>query len=410
MVYSDNDFQSLYNTLKSSLLQKTNFNIDSQRKYHDTLKTIVKNVLVNNKNQSSMYVNSLLMDIVVKKFTTDIMNDKHKSVNNQPNPVPINISPRPLGSPLARNSSKGAMSKEDIEKQFNMNSVEECGKIDLVSKMEQYRMERGMSNAPVQVPVPVVVPVQVPVQVPVAEAATDNDFFRSLYENKIAESNPFASQNTPPPKPPQPQLPPPVKMSIRDHSEENQLNEYNSSIEHLKEEQKLTKDIKESSSELYQNTNFNYERELGKLIVIDTDELVGAVTNISLNLVESVVIDKQCDVFLEFLTLQQITNLKNYNLLALKIDQLPVNIGTTNKELLNQYVFPNETFGDGGEDAGDADSYNIRLKSNYMTTVTPGKYSTFNITLSGLDGSTIAPLSIASGGRITIGLFFKKRS
>jgi hypothetical protein len=172
----------------------------------------------------------------------------------------------------------------------------------------------------------------------------------------------------------------------------------------------ITKEINESSAELYQNTNFNYERELGKLIVIDTDELEGTVTNISLNLVESVIIDKQCDVFLEFLTLQQITNLKDYNLLALKIDQLPVNIGTTNKELMGKYVFPNETFGDGGEDAGDANSYNIRLKSNYMTTVTPGKYSTFNITLSGLDGSTTAPLTIATGGRITIGLFFKKRS
>jgi hypothetical protein len=391
MVYSENDFNSLYTTLKSTLIQKTNFNIDSQRKYRDSLKMIVKNVLGKNQNQSSMYVNSLLMDIVLKKFITDITNDKHKSVNNQPNPVALNISPRPLGSPLARNSAKGAMSKEDIEKQFNMNSVDECGKIDLVSKMEQYREERGTPAAakPAAKPAP---------------PPADNDFFRSLYENKIAESNPFASQNEPPPKPT------PVKMSIRDHSEENQTTEYNSSISNLKEAQKKTKDITEPSAELYQNTNFNYERELGKLIVIDTDVLVGDVTNISLNLVESVVIDKQCDVFLEFLTLQQITNLKDYNLLALKIDQLPVSIGTTNKELMGKYVFPNETFGDGGEDAGDADSYNIRLKSNYMTTVTPGKYSTFNITLSGLDGSTIAPLTIASGGRITIGLFFKKRS
>jgi hypothetical protein len=398
MVYSENDFNSLYTTLKSTLIQKTNYNIDSQRKYRESLKSIVKSVLVTNKNQSSMYVNSLLMDIVLKKFITNITNDQNKSVNNKPNPVPLNIAPRPLGSPLARNSSKGAMSKEDLEKQFNINSVEECGKIDLVSKMEQYREERGMSNP------------QAPAAAPAAPPPVDNDFFRSLYENKIAESNPFASKDDPPKPSP---LPPPVKMSIRDHSEENQTTGYDSNISNLKEEHKMTnitKEINESSAELYQNTNFNYERELGKLIVIDTDELEGTVTNISLNLVESVIIDKQCDVFLEFLTLQQITNLKDYNLLALKIDQLPVNIGTTNKELMGKYVFPNETFGDGGEDAGDANSYNIRLKSNYMTTVTPGKYSTFNITLSGLDGSTTAPLTIATGGRITIGLFFKKRS
>jgi len=298
------------------------------------------------------------------------------------------------------------MSREDLEKQFNKNSVDECGKIDLVSKMEQYREDRGMSNS--VSPKNEVSPV------------TDNDFFRSLYENKISESNPFASQKEEPPKPPQPQLPPPVQMTIRDHAEENRTKEYDSTITNLKEEHKMTqvtKDIKESSNELYQNTNFNYERELGKLIVIDTEDNTGDVENLSLNLVESVIIDKQCDVFLEFLTLQQITSLETYNLLALKIDQLPVSIGTTNAELMGRYVFPNETFGkndmggDGGSGITEADSYNIRLKSNYMTTVTPGKYSTFNITLSGLDtGSSITPLSIASGGRITIGLFFKKRS
>ena len=245
MVYSENDFNSLYTTLKSTLIQKTNFNIDSQTKYRESLKLIVKNVLAKNQNQSSMYINSLLLDIVVKKFITDITNDKNTSVNNKLNPVPLNIPPRPIGSPLSRNS---AMSREDLEKQFNKNSVDECGKIDLVSKMEQYREDRGMSNS--VSPKNEVSPV------------TDNDFFRSLYENKISESNPFASQKEEPPKPPQPQLPPPVQMTIRDHAEENRTKEYDSTITNLKEEHKMTqvtKDIKESSNELYQNTNFIYE-------------------------------------------------------------------------------------------------------------------------------------------------------
>ena len=119
---------------------------------------------------------------------------------------------------------------------------------------------------------------------------------------------------------------------------------------------------------------------------------------------------------------------KNVNLFGLRIDEIPVNVGTTNADLLGYYLFPNETYGknDNSADAPgaeadaaqstrvDATTYTVKLKSNYLTTVNSGSYKTFTLSLLGLTyvaGDNYDFVQGAqAGSRIVIGLFFKRRN
>mgnify|MGYP005644194749 FL=1 len=139
-------------------------------------------------------------------------------------------------------------------------------------------------------------------------------------------------------------------------------------------------------------------------------------------LVEPVIIDRIADVFIEFITIQNLRransegnrHLEAVNLFALNIKELPTQIGTTNADFIDKYIFPNETFGTsdiGGESSNDtsASTYTIKLKSNYLTTINANKFSEFNVSLQGLVNDTLENIESRQNGRVTIGLFIKKR-
>ena len=109
------------------------------------------------------------------------------------------------------------------------------------------------------------------------------------------------------------------------------------------------------------------------------------------------------DVYIEYIGLHVLksgtagSSIENINLFGLRIDELP-NVGTANADLLGYYLFPNETYGknDNAADAPgaegdaaqstrvDATTYTVKLKSNYLTTVTSGSYRKLTLSLLGL--------------------------
>jgi hypothetical protein len=212
-----------------------------------------------------------------------------------------------------------------------------------------------------------------------------------------------------------------LKMNIIDKSEQNKLPEYDSNIENLKEEYKsdnVNKNIEMAEKELYQSTK-KYTRIPAHLIVLEEAITEGSTTSFTSKLIESLVIDKPCDVFLEFINLQNIVenggnHLEGVNCFALQIDELNIKTSSNNNELKDTYIIPNDSFGK-TDQAGDvaandsgATSYNIKLKSNYMCTINPTELSSLTIKLFGLT-STLALLEGGTGGgKILIGLFLKK--
>ena len=182
----------------------------------------------------------------------------------------------------------------------------------------------------------------------------------------------------------------------------------------------VKENAKEVSSDTYQNTNFTYVNEPGKLIVLDSEVIANeGTTNLSLDLVEPFIVDKPCDVFLEFLSINNLAvgtgHLETVNLFTLDVDELPLKTLSTNVTLYDKYVIPNETYGT-SDIAGDgasanATTYNVRLKTNYMCSIVPQTFSKFNVKFRYLAGNTHDYLAaLSGGGRLVIGLYFRKRN
>ena len=212
-----------------------------------------------------------------------------------------------------------------------------------------------------------------------------------------------------------------LKMNIIDKSEQNKLPEYDSNIENLKEEYKadtVNNNIKMAEKELYQSTK-KYNRIPAHVLVLE-NHFTNDSSDISFtaNLIEPLVIDKPCDVFLEFINLQNIDDdgghLESVNCFALQIDELNIRTSSNNNDLKDKYIIPNDSYGktdnagDGADGITDATSYNIKLKSNYICTINPTELSSLNIKLYSLKISTLNLLQSQSNGKIILGLFLKK--
>lgn len=223
-----------------------------------------------------------------------------------------------------------------------------------------------------------------------------------------------------------------LKMNIIDKSEQNKLPEYDSNIENLKEEYKadtVNNNIKMAEKELYQSTK-KYNRIPAHLLVLEEDISAGANVSFTANLIEPLVIDKPCDVLLEFINLQNIVenftndagegepsnqalHLEGINCFALQIDELNIRTSSNSTHLRDKYIIPNDSFGttdnsaDGG-DSVDATSYNIKLKSNYMCTINPTEISSLTIKLHSFKSELKLLEGGTSGGKIILGLFLKK--
>ena len=446
MNYSSKDFNSLYSTLKKTIVQKTNYDIDRDSSYKSSLNSIIQGVIRKNPQSSNQFINSLVLNTVASKFIDRINKSQNKTTcNNFPNLAnrPINTDPRPQSSqfppqkPVTPAPKTGLnnifrnnvpeMKPDMFSRQVNQDSKND---IDISSlrespeeKMNKMMKERGLLN-----------------NIETAEKklanenkvsiSNDNDFFRSLYENKIEECNPFDKESIIPNKPEEQKL-----KQFQDQSQANRLPEYiyEEPTKKLRDDnnmKKISTEIREEGKELYRNTGFHNQRELGKLVYLDSGNIGnnGEFEKVQVELVEPVIIDGTCDIFIEYIGLHALksgttgTHIENVNLFGLKFDEIPINVGTTNKELLGYYLFPNETFGknDNSADSADANpgvdatTYTVKLKSNYLTTVTSGSYYKFTISLLGLTYNSGDKYNFVkgseAGSRLVIGLFFKKRN
>ena len=446
MNYSSKDFNSLYSTLKKTIVQKTNYDIDRDSSYKSSLNSIIQGVIRKNPQSSNQFINSLVLNTVASKFIDRINKSQNKTTcNNFPNLAnrPINTDPRPQSSqfppqkPVTPAPKTGLnnifrnnvpeMKPDMFSRQVNQDSKND---IDISSlrespeeKMNKMMKERGLLN-----------------NIETAEKklanenkvsiSNDNDFFRSLYENKIEECNPFDKESIIPNKPEEQKL-----KQFQDQSQANRLPEYiyEEPTKKLRDDnnmKKISTEIREEGKELYRNTGFHNQRELGKLVYLDSGNIGnnGEFEKVQVELVEPVIIDGTCDIFIEYIGLHALksgttgTHIENVNLFGLKFDEIPINVGTTNKELLGYYLFPNETFGKNDNPADSADAnpgvdattYTVKLKSNYLTTVTSGSYYKFTISLLGLTYNSGDKYNFVkgseAGSRLVIGLFFKKRN
>ena len=283
----------------------------------------------------------------------------------------------------------------------------------------------------------------------------DNKFLQQLYNNNSSAQQPPQPQPQQPPQPQPQQQPQPypqqqtsektnVQLNIVDKSENNKLPEYNSNIENLKsnfDQSKITTEIKEINQDLNQNTSYRYNKIPAQILVIDSINSFNTNDNVDfkVNLVENFVIDKPCDVFIEFINIQGLKSgagggehLETLNCLALQIDEFPVKVASNNENLCNKFIIPNESFGttdnsadgtiaddDGTKNADNvgnkvnATSYNIRLKSNYFCTIQPQTINELNVKLYGLTGAGAEDSfdlvkGVGDTSRLIIGLFLKK--
>lgn len=448
--YTENDFNSLYQTVRRELIQNANYDIQKDNKYRTMLVEIVT-TLKTQKSGSAQYLNSIVLNSVLPKFTTLINKNKNQNAYNPPVNSPVNTLslPRPdftkssNYSPPSQNELQqpGAniQTKKDMADEFNrmcnQNSRDSNNSTkSAMDKFEELKRERGIANANDDFNKSREIAERKTMEslnsLNTAKRENDNDFFKNLYENKISENSPFASSNN--------QSPPEEKITInrslvhepvksnqkQDPSIANEITaNRDKDISDLKEQTNLQakyESFKQEGNELYRNTNFTNTRENGKMIVLDSGNLnANEVINFKATLIEPVIIDRIADIFIEFITIQNLrlsdstAHLETVSLFALNIDELPTQIGTTNADFLDKYIFPNETFGTsdiGGESSGsDATTYTLKLKSNFYTSINAGKYSEFNIQLQGLVSDTLENIESAGTGRVTIGLFIKKR-
>ncbi len=448
--YTENDFNSLYQTVRRELIQKANYDIQKDNKYRTMLVDVVT-TLKAKKSGSAQYLNSVVLNSVLPKFTGLINKNKNQNAYNPPVNSPVNTLslPRPDFTKSAdytpprqnelRQTGANIQNKKDIEDEFSRMCNQSSrssnnSKQSAMDKFEELKRERGMAGATDDFNNSREIAERKTMEslssLNTAKRENDNDFFKNLYENKISENSPFAGSVQ--------QSPPEEKITInrslvhepiksnqkQDPATANEITaNRDKDITDLKEVNNLQAkydSFKQESNDLYRNTNFTNTRENGKMIVLDTGNLdADEVINFKASLIEPVIIDRIADVFIEFITIQNLrlsnatAHLETVSLFALNIDELPTQIGTTNADFIDKYIFPNETFGTsdiGGESSGsDATTYTLKLKSNFYTSINAGKYTDFNIQLQGLVSDTLESIESAGTGRVTIGLFIKKR-
>jgi len=223
-----------------------------------------------------------------------------------------------------------------------------------------------------------------------------------------------------------------LQLNIRDSSEQNKMPEYESNIDNLKSNYDV-ETIENNSKDIDKNT-FNNSGYVNKVpahvLVLENDIGEGGVSedqtaSFQVTLSDPLKIDKPCDVFLEFINMQNLKrtssnteHLESVNCFALQIDEFPIKTYSNRDELKDKYIIPNDSYGKNdntadanGTDAVNATSYNIKLKSNYMCTINPMTISSLNIKLYGYTNSSgFELLQNADGltGKLILGIFFKK--
>lgn len=193
-----------------------------------------------------------------------------------------------------------------------------------------------------------------------------------------------------------------------------------------------------TNRDFYGHSGYKTPHANRKLLILDSRSLVddtGTQTHLSDNdtyenvkfkLLEPMHIDEPTDVYLEYLQFINLDDNGNAGHLeastyfCLDIPELKIKTYSNNAYLSNKFVIPNEIFGKTDDNLGDNDTdvntYNVKLKSNYITTIQPTVLKSLTVSLtanriqSSSDKDTHHFLAnAADGGGIKIALLFKKK-
>ena len=147
----------------------------------------------------------------------------------------------------------------------------------------------------------------------------------------------------------------------------------------------------------YQNSNYSYERETRKTLIIDSGTLSTTKT-FSLTLQEPFIIDKLSDVYLEsFTTFDSLVNTATKNMgFILDIEQFNIQNNSTNELLFNKIFISNE-------DANGSEKTVVHKgkKLNYICQINPTKLYeiTGSITDCPITGGTLSNILDTNKGR-----------
>ena len=131
----------------------------------------------------------------------------------------------------------------------------------------------------------------------------------------------------------------------------------------------------------YQNSNYSFERETRKTLILDLN--ISTDLTFSIDLEEPLIIDKLSDIYLEyFITSNCKQSNKDRMGFILKIDQFNIKTNTNNNSLLDGIFIPNEE----GDSASAQVIVHKGRKMNYICSINPTKLSNITGTLTSFDG------------------------
>ena len=166
----------------------------------------------------------------------------------------------------------------------------------------------------------------------------------------------------------------------------------------------------------YQNTNYSSDRTTRKTIIIDM--VIGTATTFNEALIEPLIIDKHCEVYLEAMTTwRAIDSFSAVNMgFVLKVDDFAMR-SVSNKSTSNAgLIIPNE-LGQMGSWTGDPLAYAVTTgqlslskshkgkKLNYICSMNPTKLTKISGSLTDLNTTTPAP-AFTTGGRVMLEFVF----
>ena len=149
----------------------------------------------------------------------------------------------------------------------------------------------------------------------------------------------------------------------------------------------------------YQNSNYSFERENRKTLIIDSGDRFNTVnTTFSLTLQEPFIIDKLSDVYLEsFTTFDALINTATKNMgFILDIDQFNIQNNSTNELLFNKIFISNED-----TNGSEKTVVHKGKKLNYICQINPTKLKniTGSITDCPITGGTLSNILDTDKGR-----------
>jgi hypothetical protein len=161
----------------------------------------------------------------------------------------------------------------------------------------------------------------------------------------------------------------------------------------------------------YQNTNYSSDRTTRKTIIIDM--VIGTATTFNEALIEPLIIDKHCEVYLEAMTTwRAIDSLSAVNMgFVLKVDDFAMR-SVSNKSTLNAgLIIPNELGKMGSGGAAVAAELSLSKshkgkKLNYICSMNPTKLTKISGSLTDLNTTTPAGAFIDGNGRVLLEFVF----